>query len=207
MKSIILEYDDFHPKEPENCLREIYKLIEEVPDIKISLFTTPIHSGYCMSSSPQWCDEVRELIKAGNLRLAAHGMFHTSEEFKHISEEECMLKLARIEQEFFVSNLPFAKVFRGPHWGINRASYNQLIAAGYSHIYTHEDYRALSDPRIKSVFYNWNLKDPQPPEGDDIIVAHGHTHNVCGNGIQETLSKVVEFCRTQKPSFKFVDEY
>ena len=49
----------------------------------------------------------------------------------------------------------------------------------------------------KVIYYNWNLKDEAPVE--TLLVAHGHTHNVCQNGINETMHRIKKFIREQKP--------
>ena len=206
-KTLILEYDDFHWKYPENCLETIKKFVQKFPNIKISLFTTVKHSGHKISINQAWCSEVRKLISSGNIALAVHGLYHTSEEFKFLSKSESLARLLDAENEFNQSNLPFVKVFRGPHWGINQNAYDALIELGYTHIYTHEDYKNLaqSNTNIKNVIYNWNLKDEST--NDNLLVAHGHTHDVCGNGIDQTLERVSKFIESNNVKFKFVNEY
>ena len=105
---------------------------------------------------------------------------------------------------FDTCKLPVAKVFRGPHWGICDEAVKALECEGFTHLYNHTDYKHLTSDVLKMVYYNWNLKDE--PSGDDTLVTHGHTHNVCSNGISETLDKVSRFIDHTNPVFKFVDE-
>lgn len=205
-KTLILEYDDFHWKSPENCLSTIQRFVDRFPNIKISLFSTPIHSYLPYRDDLNWCNSVRKLIESGNIHLAVHGIYHDSEEFKHKNFANACYSLKMAEEEFEKSSLPFVKVFRGPHWGINNETYAALECLDYTHIYTHEDYRHLITPerKIKSVIYNWNLKDEAPDL--DLLIAHGHTHSVCSNGIQETFDKVSTFIENNNPSFRFVNE-
>jgi predicted deacetylase len=207
-KNLILEYDDFHWKYPENCLKTIKKFIEIIPNIKISLFTTPKHSGYKLSSNKEWCEEVKNLINDKNITLGVHGLFHSIEEFKHLSREEAVNKIIDAENEFKECNLPFVKVFRGPHWGINQNTYDALIELNYTHVYTHEDYKSLAEKNtnIKNVIYNWNLKDA-PQSNNLFLIGHGHTHNVCQNGIEETFERVAMFIKENDVEFKFINEY
>ena len=95
-------------------------------------------------------------------------------------------------------------MFRGPHWGISDEAIRALECEGFTHLYSHTDYKHLTSDTLKMVYYNWNLKD-EPPDSDS-LVAHGHTHNVCGNGISETLDKVSRFIDHVSPIFKFVNE-
>ena len=205
-KTVILEYDDFHWKSPENCLSTINTFISKYPAIRISLFTPPIHSGLHLSDNPIWCDEVRKLIQSNNIRLAVHGTYHSQEEYKYKSVEDVINSIKKSEEEFKDSNLPYIKVFRGPHWGINENTYSALESVGYTHIYTHQDYINLIDKfKIKSIIYNWNLKD-DAPTNSNILIGHGHTHNVCQNGISETFNRVSNVIDMYNPQFKFVNE-
>lgn len=206
-KTLILEYDDFHWKSPENCLDSLYKFIALRPDIKITLFTTPLHSGLRLSENQGWCNEVRKLIESNNIRLAVHGTFHEQEEYKYKTYQDTILSLEQAEKEFQDSGLPFIKVFRGPHWGVNSHTYTALSNRKYSHIYTHIDYFHLiyDYGNLKSVIYNWNLKD-ESPKLAEIIIGHGHTHQTCGNGINETFDRVRKFIDENHPNFKFANE-
>lgn len=205
-KTLILEYDDFHWKRPEDCLDTIYKFVEKFPQIKISLFTTPLHSRLGIFEAENWCNKVRELINQNNICLAVHGTYHHQEEFKHKSVGEAVINLKKSEHEFEISRLPFVKVFRGPHWGISQNTYDALKQLNYTHVYTHQDYKQLAESNsdIKNIFYNWNLKDEAPNE--DFLIGHGHTHNVCGNGIRETFDRVCKFIDSNDVEFKFVND-
>lgn len=205
MKNLVLEFDDFHWRSPENCIHEVDELIKEFPDIKISLFTTPLLNNLPLYENKDWINQVRSYIKSNNLRLAVHGLYHTQEEFKFLDKSQATQSLLLAQSIFVQSDLPFTKVFRGPHWGINEQSIQALNDLGYTHFYNHENYRHLDGVfNNKVIYYNWNLKDEAPVE--TLLVAHGHTHNVCQNGINETMHRIKKFIREQKPKFLFVDE-
>ena len=203
--NIVLDFDDFHPKSPENCIDDIDKLVDACNDIKITLFTTPRHSGISMSNDVRWCDRVREHIANGNVRLGIHGYEHSMEEFKHISMNDTYIKLYLAMDFFDIANLPYVKIFKGPNWGISQNTITALKEAGFTHLYNHDDYKHLDTTGLKTVYYNWNLKD-NAPEDLDTYVAHGHTWNVCGNGIQEVSYKILSFIDKFNPTFKFGDE-
>lgn len=207
MKTLILEYDDFHYKYPENCLNFLEKIFYQFPTLKISLFTTPLHSYLPISENKDWCKRVRKLIDSNQIKLAVHGTFHNQEEFKYLSENQAINLLLESERQFKKSELPFVKVFRGPHWGINQDTYNALKKLGYTHVYTHENYSDLvsRNKNIKNIIYNWNLKE-DAPINSEIIVAHGHTFDTCSNGIQETFNRVENFIFQNNILYKTVDE-
>jgi hypothetical protein len=208
---LILEFDDFNPKAEVNCIGEIQELVYTFPQIKLTMFTSALYERRALFSDPEWCKAVNKLIESNNLKLAIHGLYHTPEEFKHKTKDDALLSITVAESVFKVAGLPFIKVFRGPHWGINEATYEALIDLKYKAVYTHEDYRSLADkfPQIKSVFYNWNLKDNECTAWNGIeplVIGHGHTHNVCGNGIQESFDRISTFIQRYGPEFAFADE-
>jgi len=206
-KTLVLEYDDFHFLEPENCLREVEDLVNLFPNIKISFFCPPVLRGIPLFKNLDWCDKVRPFIDSGNVCLARHGLTHDQEEFKNLDLHEALFRLRVGDAAHEFAKLPFVKVFRGPHWGLNDDALKALVEQEYTHLYSHEDYRELDEEyagRIKVKYYNWNLKDEAPDE--NLLITHGHTHNVCSNGIEETLEKVISFLDKVKPEYKFVNE-
>lgn len=202
-KTLTLEYDDFHWKSPENCLDFIEKQVKKYPDIKFSLFTSFMYQGFDIKDNLDWVSRVTKLIDSNNIRICVHGLYHTQEEFKYVTYDEAMSKLL-----YIVAQSPFFydKVFRGPHWGLNVAAVSALNDMGYTHLYNHEDYKFLEGHfNGKTVYYNWNLKD-EPPKDIIKVVAHGHTHPVCSNGMEETWHKVEAFIKEHNPYFTFASE-
>lgn len=210
--NFVLDYDDFHWKEPENCLVTIKRMIDVIPTIKINLFTSAYYQNNLLSSNIDWCSKVRKLIDSNNIRLCVHGYTHIpTDEFKYYDYEGTLAALNMSETIFQASYLPFLKVFKGPGWGINDNTYKVLIEKGYSHIYVNEhwDFKKYNiyQDKIKHISYNWNLKD-SPPSDCNFINAHGHTWNVCSNGISETCSKLINYLYQNRNiiDFKFADE-
>ena len=207
---LILEFDDLNPKREVNCLSEIRNLIKLFPKIKLTLFTSALYMWVPLHSNKPWCEEVSSYIKNNNIKLAVHGLVHSPEEFKRKDKNDTLLALKEAESIFKTSGLDFIKVFRGPHWGINEWTYESLIELGYKAVYNHLDYKDLGDKHekdIKNIYYNWNLKDPFDESlSGETIVAHGHTHDVCGNGIRETTPKIIDFINKYNPDFLFADE-
>lgn len=207
---LILEFDDFNPHPEVDCLTEIKALVGVFPEIKLTMFTPALYKDTPLYSNPSWCDEVRKLIKSNNLRLAVHGCYHTNEEFKNINYHDAIRTIVRAESIFRVAGLPFIRCFRGPHWGINQPTYNALKWLEYTHVYTHEDYKELTatNDDIKNIVYNWNISQfyKRTTELSYTVIGHGHTHNVCSNGIQESSARIDDFIRTYTPTFSFADE-
>lgn len=214
MKKIILEFDDFHPDKNVNCLEILNDLISRYKkqNIIINMFVPPCYHGTPMSDDREWCSKVRKHILSGNLCLAVHGRIHSQEEFKNLTYQESYMSLLNAEEEFKKSQLPFKKIFRGPHWGIGTASIGALIARRYTHLYSHTSYQKFNDSyshEISIVYYNWNLKDRfgvYENTWSDFIVAHGHTSNVCGNGIEESYNRIVEALDNNEFDFYSLDK-
>lgn len=212
-QKIILEFDDFHPDKSVNCLDIVHELIcSRYPNIIINMFVPTHYNGTPLSSDKKWCSFVRDYVLHGNLCIGVHGQFHTQEEFKNLSYKESYNRLTAIEHEFNKACIPFKKIFRGPHWGIGPASIGALLAKRYTHLYSHKSYQKFNDSyssEIETVYYNWNLKDEfgvfenQP---NDFIVAHGHTSNVCGNGIEESFNRIVSAIENNDFDFYSLDK-
>jgi predicted deacetylase len=205
-KTLIIDFDDYHWRDPENCLNTLRLLIEEIPEIKISLFTIPNLDNQYLSKDERWCHETKKLIYSDNICLGVHGYTHTPLEFENLSYQDAKHAIQLAEAEFTFAKLPFAKVFKGPHWGLAEPTLRALEVLKYTHIFTHEDYRYLEkQTTLQNVFYNWNLKDEPKKfkEMPPIITAHGHTHNVCNNGITEIAFRLVEFIGENRQNINF----
>lgn len=205
VKTLVLEYDDLHWLNPENCISDIERFVSFIPNIKLSFFTPILLRHSPLWGDEAWLNKIKGFIESKNVELAVHGLFHTQEEFKSLSKSVAIHRL-KIAFEFSKKyNVPIAKVFRGPHWGLNSDAVQALNELGFTHLYNHTDYKHLeSDFNGKVIYYNWNLKDPAPP--DDLLIAHGHTHDVCQNGIHQTFDKVMDFINSNEVEFKFVSE-
>jgi hypothetical protein len=207
---IVLDFDDLHWREPENCLDTINLLVNSIENIKINFFTIPFLDYIPLIDNSKWCLEIERLIKYGKIRLYVHGLRHSFNEFLDISYEGAIKKIDVAEQIFYASNLRFGKVFKGPNWGINKETIRALIDKKYDYIYVHPEQEALATEfcqYIKFITYNFNLSDLNKTRPDkDLTIMHGHTHNVCGNGIKEISNDLINFCREEKPTFKFIEE-
>lgn len=210
---LILEYDDLHWQEPENCLKSINTLVKIYPDIKLSFFTIPNLRNFAISDDKAFCAAIRKYIDNNNICLGVHGFTHSAEEFKNLDYEEALDLLRRGEDIFKQADLSFRKIFRGPHWGMCENSIVALSHMQYTHLFNHEDYRHLdkfaTDRGLKTRYYNWNLKNSEVDISKYFIIAHGHTHNVCENGIEESMSNVINFIDQYKniTEFNFIGDF
>ncbi len=212
INNVIIESDDFHPDPSVDCLYIAQRLIQKYPKIVLNFFTPACYNQVPLYTNKDWCDEVRLLIDSGNIRLGVHSLYHTQEEFKYYNYRTAVDKIKLAEDIFRVAKLPFLKVFRGSHWGICEDSIKALIDLGYTHLYSHINYKELNDKysdKIKIIYYNFNLADTWPnmenPTESDICVMHSHTHAVCNNGIGESYNKLCEIIDNNNFTYLSID--
>ena len=213
---VILEYDDLHCHPEVDCLDFAESMIKKWPHIIINFFTTPNYKDQPIYSDPEWCDRLIGHIYNGNICLGLHGYTHAPLEFKNMTYESAYHTIIRAEQRMIVGLLPYVKVWRSPQWGINSQVFQALYDLNFTHVYSHVDYKPLNEyyeNKLNIVYYNWNLKDEynyeafENPIKKDIVVIHGHTHNVCGNGIEESFPRFENFMGRHEVEFARINEY
>lgn len=218
IKSLILDFDDFHWKKPQNCIDTIRLLHKIRPDIKLSFFVSPNYENHLLTFDKKWCKEVKELIELDVIRIGIHGWNHSQLEFEDITKLNAIAKLHLAEKELEAAEIPFVKAFKGPHWGINYIAAETLLEKKYTHIYSHPDKLSVQtkfnsenkNANLKFVYYNLNLKDNLDDSSirnyDDIdVIAHGHSWNVCENGITESIVKIIKLHDYSK-NHLFIDQ-
>lgn len=211
---LILEFDDLNPHPSVDCLPIIRKLINKYSNIVLNFFTVPYYEGVYLYNNKEWLKEIKDYIDSGNVNLAVHGTKHTFREYAFKTYPQAIQSLSESFRVFDVADLPVSKVFRGPYWGLCEDSIRALISLGFTHLYSHKDYEQLNNKyadQIKIAYYNWNLKDDWPhlenPLTSDIVVAHGHTPDVCGNGIEESFDRICKMLDINNIEFLKVDDY
>ncbi len=205
-KKLILEFDDLHFDHPENCIDDIRYLITKIPNIKLSFFTVPFLRHKAIYENMEFCKELKKYVDSENIRIYHHGLTHSMEEFKHVSYDNAINAINYSLDIFRRAELPCGKVFRGPNWGLNENTVQALIDLNYTHIYNHTSYKNLEIDGIKFCYYNYNLKDEYVDISDNIIIAHGHTHDVCSNGIKQSLNKIENLIIKLDPIFCFAED-
>lgn len=206
---LCLEFDDFHPSSPENCIEEIDQLVDLFPDIKLSMFTIPMLRGVPLWIDADWCRRVRAHVRNGNIEINRHGLTHDFLEFRNLSTEEAEKRLMVGDHIMNISKIPYKRVFRAPHWGVNANVMAALNSQGYTHFYNHVDYCGVEASFAgKTKYYNWDIGVDLVMGGvrEGEIIGHGHTHDVCGNGIGQCLSRLTEFLNNNLVQFMFASE-
>ncbi len=117
-KQLVLEYDDFHWLEPENCLETIMRFKQEIPGIKLTMFTVPSLRGNPIYNNLDWCRKVAKLCHEGVLEIARHGFTHSELEYEHCNYDYAINSLLLGDKILEAAGIPFVRVFRGPYWGL-----------------------------------------------------------------------------------------
>lgn len=161
--AVMITIDDIHPESTDgvDCsgdmdngnFRYLTKLVENFPEIKITLFVTPNWNYKPISIFPhlaiswlnkfridkhkEWCNWLREKTKTKNFEIGMHGYTHYQlsypfqTEFKRLSEREAINRINKSEGLFKKMKLPFIKLFRPPGWLISEESVFALSRKGY----------------------------------------------------------------------------
>jgi hypothetical protein len=175
---IALEFDDFGPKNHQLPLLE--ELKEHYPKLKVTMFTVPWdirfgeHAAITLDKFQPWVDAVK---KFDWIEIALHGLTHIPLEFSEISYEGAKKRIIIGERMLENRDIKFAKIFKAPHWSISEEGKKAAEDLGYSVVEDH--------------YYNWNLIDDMP-NTNELLIAHGHVQDVMGNGIAESMHKLMK---------------
>jgi hypothetical protein len=152
------------------------------------------HGKVTLFAIPRRCTD--NLLRRYNalpwVEIAMHGWWHTTGECMYWTSEDAVEKFSECERRGFV------KGFRAPKWLITTEVYEAARTVGWwiaDHKMNRNAYANYNDvPRY--VYNSFTRKTPWR-------ALHGHTHDVCDNGIDEAFDK---FLVQPGRKFKFVSE-
>lgn len=167
MVTFNLSLDDVHPEKGFGLLKwdgpfqYCKKLIDEYPDIIITLFVTPnwidlpnvgffkrqvfkiLNKNYTrtwqgepfrLDKHKEWCDWINSIK---NFEVCVHGYNHHlnknphSAEFKDLDYKTALEKIKKSEELFKESGLKYVKGFRPPGWGVSQGMFKALKKMNY----------------------------------------------------------------------------
>tara|TARA_B100000963_G_C22579245_1_gene650022 strand:+ start:141 stop:842 length:702 start_codon:yes stop_codon:yes gene_type:complete len=139
-----------HPFSSTRVLERCEELIEEIPDIKFSLFIpaaywrtvkpgTTSKEPLNLSLFPEFCKEILDL-NPNNYEIGFHGYYHgipgksDNDEFQDISYEETGEKIDLMLNEIAKAGLEhvFKRIFRPPAWRMNPNAFKCLKDRGFN---------------------------------------------------------------------------
>lgn len=180
----IFDFDDFSPKNTNFGLLE--KLREHYPNFKVTLFTVPWETRFgdptiiTEHKFEPFCSALRKLDW---MEIALHGLTHVPEEFLRVTYNEAKKRLLVGEKMFINRKIPYTRLFKAPYWQLSEEGKRAAEELGWT--------------VMQDGYYNWNLKDAAPSktikkDGKEYIFAHGHIQDVSGNGLEESMWKIMQ---------------
>lgn len=151
------------------------------PAGKVTLFAIPARCS----------DELIERYAALDwVELAIHGWWHQAGECLSWSSEETQERIRAATDRGLVNG------FKAPGWLMTREVADGCAAMG-TWIAGHVEHREIWQKGDRNYVYNRKRRE------DNWTAAHGHTHDTCGNGIDDAFDTFQFPADTQ---FKFVSE-
>ena len=172
--SLVVDADDFY--EGNSNLDLLFRIKKEIPEFKISLFTVV---GKC---SPAFIKYIKTIDW---IDMIPHG-------WEHRDSYECLDWDLTKSKEYFdkVDRLNLTRGFKAPGWQISDHMY--VAAEQHGYWVADQDYNDSRRPKAVSVY---KLDKPWK--------RHFHVQNVCGNGLEESLSEILAM---KGHNFKFIKE-
>jgi len=183
---LCLDFDDFSPRNTNFGILEDLK--EHYPGFKVTLFTVPwdVRWGEATPITEEKYKPFCEAVKKaeGWIEIALHGLTHTvrtvrnSAEYELLDYERAKKRTMIAEKMFINRGISYAKIFKAPQWLLSAPAKKAVEDQGFT--------------VVEDGYYNWNLKDKQPKLKKGVLVAHGHIHNVCDNGLEDVAPKLMQ---------------
>jgi len=192
---------DFHDYSPvNNALGLLEEFHDHYPDCKITLFAVPWEIRFgeqALITLPKYkpfVSATRKAIRQGWIELGIHGLTHMLKEFLEVKRKDMPPKqyfeyrLMAAQRIFEAAKLPYVKLFVAPFWQLHPEARGAVQDLGF---------RVVEEKDS-----NWNILNPLPKK--KVIIGHGHIQNTCGNGLAESMGRLLEIPTTAK--WKFLSE-
>lgn len=196
---VTLESHDYSPVNHNlGLLEEIHS---HYPSCKLTVFCVPAEARFTKKAAILSASEykpfvaaTKKAIKQGWLEVGVHGLTHAPNDFginrskKTKDFDYFKIKLMMAENIFKKAGLPFVKLFVAPFWQLHPEAKRAIESKGYR--------------VIEESDHNWNLRDDFP--NLPINIGHTHIQNTCGNGLEESLPRILQIPTSAK--WKFLSE-
>lgn len=211
-KTIVLDADDLEVGKPG--LEHILKLKEHYPGLKFTLFMVPIPQAGVAGNitSAEYKKWAKFLVKNKDwLEICPHGVMHAGHEMKWevtksgkqrlVNYETANLYIDAAEHTFKQLNLPFAKIWKSPHWESSPDTLKALWDRGYTVAVDPNQEVPLGGPVY---LYNWSFDQPIPDIS--FLKGHGHMHTPGANrnALERCMRNLLKM--PTDAEFKFISE-
>lgn len=178
-KTVVFDLDDLCDQ--WDIWDKIHEWREATPNGKVTLFAIPrrISDGL-----------LKRYLDLPWVEVAMHGWHHARWECLYWTWEDAEEKMKRAADRGFVRG------FKAPGWVITPEVYEGARKAGFWVADHSRNVDIYGDLDVPTYVYN-------DKKSHGVIAAHGHTHNVCDNGLEEAYDR---FLFPESVDFKFVSE-
>lgn len=169
---VVFDVDDFSDKYGGGkTLDDLLVLKDRYPKFKCTLFTIPARIHYSLLERARRYDWIE---------LGVHGWTHEPLEELKTLNPQMLLKYLDVLPH--TDDKPYSKIFRPPGWYITREHVNALNRRSYAVALNRRDVDRLS-PYCEHGYYACDDRWP---------AWHGHTHDVCGNYLNQHLPDLLK---------------
>lgn len=190
---VVFDVDDFVGNRNDRTYMGFVPLLgdlkDAIPELKVTLFTIPYLSNIEIVLR-DWADK-------DWVELAVHGFSHIQGEFVGSSEA-----LIRYVLDEFGQTGVFQRGFKAPYWEATPQLYSALLHAGYW-VADHPMNIKEIPPEVDAYVLGDEHDIGQGHPTLDLLQVHCHTHNTCGNGVEERFEDLLAL---KGKEFKFVSE-
>ena len=217
-----------HPYSSTRVLEKCEELIEEFPNMKISLFIptaywrtikpgTTTKVPLKLSHFPEFCEEIADL-DPNNYEIGFHGYYHgipgrsDNDEFQDLTYEETDRKIDLMLEEVSKCGLEgsFKKIFRPPAWRMNPEAFKCLSDRGFKlFALTDLDYAIKTYQGAEKIYPSTNSAQfpPSRPLKEDRNC--GIVYHACewdGNYLNsEKVHDLIHFLKDREKEFVFLE--
>lgn len=201
---VCIDIDDYHSFSRYDCTDVMMKLVNKFPEIKFTVFFTPLMRNIPLTDYPQALDRLREMVESGNAEVFPHGLTHRrffKGEFGMLPRFAARRKVQLSTGLLSRARVPFKKGFKFP-WNVySRAALGVLEELGYILFTNRPEYRFSGKQvvwdncigvicrYVQTAEYRYG-KPADPPE-DSVVYYHGHAQNIRYNGIRESCKNLI----------------
>jgi len=211
---ICIDIDDYHSFPKWDCSDVLLRFISKFPDIKFTIFITPLMRRIPLTDYPRAIDRIREMVLSGHVEIFPHGLTHKKiikGEFGGIPKRAAKKRIIKSAVYLDKAAIPFKKGFKFPWNMYNEASLHVLEEIEYI-LFSNKLKKNFKGSQViwensnnKKKRYiqteNYKYGIPEIPDKDDLVYYHGHAQNFSFNGIRESRSNFLKELYELKRAF------
>lgn len=188
-----------------NRLDLLLELKEHIPELKVSMFTIPLHVAKEMTTEGRLLRE-SELKKVKDnldwIQIIPHGLTHMPYEFMKADRWTMKMTLEAIDEAFKKDGLPYEKGFCAPYWLWNQDVVDVLDENGWWGAIDRNQPEMLKTK--KYYVYSHSIDEPFWTLGSDTLNLHGHIDLTSPNDIEACLLNLM---KVPKGEWHFVTDF